>query len=64
MDLSVIIVNYRGWDHLSACLNALKDLKNRISSEVIIVDNNSSDGKLDVFLIRIQLQRLVKLKNF
>ena len=49
MDLSVIIVNYRGWDHLSACLNALKDLKNRISSEVIIVDNNSSDGKLDVF---------------
>jgi len=49
MDLSVIIVNYRGWNHLSACLDSLRDLSNRISSEVIIVDNNSSDGKLDGF---------------
>jgi GT2 family glycosyltransferase len=49
MDLSVIIVNYRGWDHLSACLDSLRDLNIRISSEVIIVDNNSSDGKLNEF---------------
>jgi GT2 family glycosyltransferase len=49
MDLSIIIVNYRGWSHLSECLDPLKGLKDFIQSEVIIVDNNSADGKLEDF---------------
>ena len=50
MDLSVIIVNYRGWKRLSECLDSLSGLKTSgITSEVIIVDNNSDDGKLDEF---------------
>ncbi len=48
--LSVIIVNYRGWGPLSRCLEALNCLKDAdFSSEVIIVDNFSNDGKLKEF---------------
>jgi GT2 family glycosyltransferase len=49
-DLSIIIVNYRGWGHLKVCLDALAGYKNTIFKyEVIIVDNNSNDGKLSDF---------------
>ena len=48
--LSVIIVNYRGWGPLSRCLEALSCLDDAsFSSEVIIVDNCSNDGKLKDF---------------
>ena len=48
--LSVIIVNYRGWGPLSRCLEALNCLIDAdFSSEVIIVDNFSNDGKLKEF---------------
>jgi GT2 family glycosyltransferase len=50
MDLSIIIVNYRGWSHLKKCLDALASYgQEKIMTEVIIVDNQSSDGKLDQF---------------
>ncbi len=50
MDISVIIVNYRGWNALRDCLDSLE----KISApdfyfEVIIVDNASNDGKLADF---------------
>jgi GT2 family glycosyltransferase len=48
--LSVITVNYRGWQPLESCLNSLLSLKlENIDLEVIIVDNFSNDGKLDEF---------------
>ena len=50
MDLSIIIVNYRGWKRLRECLDALVSFSDRVfKSEVIIVDNDSADGKLDEF---------------
>jgi GT2 family glycosyltransferase len=50
MDLSIIIVNYRGWTHLKKCLDPLTAFKHRIlQTEVIIVDNDSDDGKLEDF---------------
>jgi GT2 family glycosyltransferase len=52
MDLSIIIVNYRGWSYLSECLDPLRGLSDLISSEVIIADNNSADGKLEDFKSR------------
>ena len=39
-DLSVIIVNYRGWERLSQCLDSLYNIADdRFSFEVIVVDN-------------------------
>jgi GT2 family glycosyltransferase len=52
MDLSIIIVNYRGWNKLRECLDALKSFTNRkIISEVIIVDNSSGDGIIENFCL-------------
>lgn len=51
MDLSIIIVNYRGWKHLRDCLNSIKAFDGKMFDyEVIIVDNNSADGKIDEFI--------------
>jgi GT2 family glycosyltransferase len=50
MDLSIIIVNYRGWTHLQKCLNSLAAFNGILFRyEVIIVDNNSDDGVIDEF---------------
>ena len=50
IDISVIIVNYRSWKHLQNCLNSLTAIDNDdFTFEVIIVDNNSNDHKLDDF---------------
>lgn len=47
MDLSVIIVCYKGWEKLNRCLESLDSFKSEeFSMEVIIVDNNSGD---DIF---------------
>jgi GT2 family glycosyltransferase len=50
MDLSIIIVNYRGWKSLMDCLDGLVAFSGtHFTSEVIIVDNNSADGLIDEF---------------
>lgn len=49
-DISIIIVNYKGWERLSQCLESLSVIEdNRFSFEVIVVDNNSNDGFFDHF---------------
>ena len=50
MDLSIIIVNYRGGERLSQCLDSLSSVSgNSFKPEVIVVDNNSDDGLVDKF---------------
>lgn len=50
IDISVIIVNYRGWTHLERCLNAFESFTTeRFSFEVIVVDNCSDDGRFEEF---------------
>jgi len=49
-DVSVIIVNYKSWKHLKNCLDAFTHFKQeKFSFEVIVVDNQSNDGKLVEF---------------
>ncbi len=49
-DLSIIIVNYRGWKRLRQCLDSLVSIEHaRFTFEVIIVDNASDDGILEDF---------------
>jgi GT2 family glycosyltransferase len=50
MDLSIIIVNYRGWKRLGECLSSIAAFKdNLFTFEVIIIDNDSADGIIDEF---------------
>lgn len=50
MELSIIIVNYRGWTRLKECLDSLALFVPRSEGiEVIVADNNSADDVLDQF---------------
>ena len=50
MDISIIIVNYRGWKALDECLESIETIiSNTFSFEVIVVDNASNDGQFPVF---------------
>lgn len=50
MDISIIIVNYRGWKALDECLESIEVIISKtFSFEVIVVDNFSNDGQFPVF---------------
>lgn len=61
MDLSVIIVCYKGWERLSGCLEALDAfILKTFSMEVIVVDNNSGDGWINDFESKFCRFRFIK----
>jgi GT2 family glycosyltransferase len=62
MDLSVIIVSYKGWERLTRCLEALDSFSGkRFSMEVIVVDNHSIDE--DISGIEERFRRFRFLHN-
>jgi len=53
IDISIIIVNFKGWKRLSQCLDSLNIIKDsRYSFEVIVIDNKSDDGMIEGFRAR------------
>lgn len=46
LTVSVVIVNYNGWELLRDCLTSLAH-QERPADEIIVVDNGSSDGTVD-----------------
>ncbi|MBR2196752.1 MAG: glycosyltransferase family 2 protein [Salinivirgaceae bacterium] len=49
MDLSIIIVNYNTLNLTKACIDSVRSNTNGIDYEIIVVDNDSSDGSQDFF---------------
>ena len=47
MDLSISIVNYNNKECLGACLDSIYSHAQDVNFEIIVVDNNSSDGSID-----------------
>ena len=47
MELSIVIVNYNSKSLLEQCLDSVKKAITSIDAEVIVVDNNSTDGSKD-----------------
>src|SRR6185436_1563957 len=47
MELSVIIVNYNVKHFLEQCLCSVRKAINGIEGEIIVIDNNSSDGSIE-----------------
>lgn len=60
--VSVIIVNYNGKNHLEKCLESLMKI-NYNNYQVILVDNNSSDGSIQFVEKFYPSIRLIKLKK-
>ena len=51
ISLSIIIVNYRSWNRLDACLKSIA-AQEMDDIEVIVVDNHSDDGHVQEFISR------------
>lgn len=50
LELSIVLVNYRGWRRLGRCLEALGGLGELpFRWEAVVVDNGSGDGQLEAF---------------
>jgi hypothetical protein len=47
VDVSVIVVNWNSRERLDACIASLVEAPDAISREIIVVDNDSSDGSVD-----------------
>jgi len=60
-DISVIIVNYNNFELLRQCLSTLIRYTKGLEYEIIVVDNNSTDG--DVETITSQFNNIILIKN-
>jgi len=49
MDVSVILVNYNTKELTMSCINSIYKYSHGFSFEIILVDNNSQDGSIEVF---------------
>ena len=61
VDLTISIVNYNTKNLLRGCLNSIYKIKGKIEFEVIVVDNTSSDGSVE--LIEREFPRVKLIKN-
>jgi len=61
LELSIIIVNYNVKHFLEQCLKSVYKALNGIEAEIIVVDNNSVDGSLN--LIREKFNEVILVSN-
>ena len=61
MDVSIIIVNYNTKELLRNCLQSIYDKTKDISFEVIVSDNNSSDGSVEMIIN--DFKNVILIKN-
>lgn len=59
-DLSILIVNWNVKDLLKDCLQSLYDNKNGLNIEIIVIDNNSSDGSNEMVEAYFPQVKLIK----
>lgn len=65
MKLSIIIVNYNVKHYLEQCLVSVSKALNGIDSEIIVVDNNSSDGSQQMLAQNFShIQNILNIENF
>lgn len=61
MDVSIIIVNYKTADLVVDCIESIKRESNGFSYEIIVVDNNSQDGSVNI--IRDACANVIVIEN-
>ncbi len=61
IDLSIVIVTYKSKEHISGCIQSIYGAAQGLSFEIIIVDNNSGDGLVD--LIRDEFPDIILVEN-
>ncbi len=59
LDLTVIVVNYNTREMLDRCLSSIYRTTRHIRFEIIVVDNRSSDGSVDMVMKKHRRARLI-----
>src|SRR5215211_924229 len=59
-DLSVVIVSWNTREHLRDCLASLEEHLGAVSHEVLVVDNDSSDGSPEMVTEEFPEVRLIR----
>lgn len=62
MDLSIIIVSYNTKEFLKGCIESIYKTTKNITFEIIVVDNNSTDGTVDI-LNKLKTENFLLIKN-
>lgn len=63
MTISIIIVNYNAREMLSECLDSIKKYSTGVEYEIIVFDNNSSDGIEDVIKNHMDVRFILNKEN-
>ena len=61
-DISVIVVSWNGRRHLEACLRAVEGQRD-VRTEIVLVDNGSTDGTVDFVRSTFPRVRIVRLEE-
>lgn len=61
MDVSIIIVNYNTRDLLKNCINSIYEHTKEIDFEVIVSDNGSVDGSIE--MLKKEIPQVVLIEN-
>lgn len=61
IDLSIIIVNYNSKNYLRGCLDSILNQNHKVSIEIFVSDNNSSDGSID--MIKSDFPQVTLIEN-
>ena len=62
MDISVIIVTWNSEDEIKSCIDSVISASKNISTEIIIIDNNSTDNTFS-FVNKTNFPKLLTIKN-
>jgi len=54
ISLSIIILNYKSWEYTEKCINSIRLFPPKKKYEIIVIDNDSMDGKLPIFQKKIK----------
>ena len=63
MDISVVIVNYNTKQLTKACINSIIEKTAEVTYEIILVDNASTDGSVEMFSKDTNIRFLLQPQN-
>lgn len=63
IELSVVIVNYKSWKLLENCIASFKNFPPSLTYEIIVIDNDSQDGKFNNFSQQHPKVKFIKNKG-
>jgi len=60
IEISVVLISYNGKEFIDDCMRTTVESLKRVNSEIIVVDNASSDGTIDILETKYPQARLIK----